>query len=349
MPDLNFIRKNVITIGMVSFLVIFYSAVILFDFVAKKDAPSAPTEPVKKSERMTAKEIQEKETRFRENLMARPRLLTAVTSSALFVLCTGLLLNLYFWVKRMRGQRLISGGQPQRDVGWGLAEVVQVFVLLFFIDTCLLLMEVAFASSFHWGPDQKDFLLMLNSFIRDLLVAAFVVLMIRYRFRQPLSDIGLTFDQFIKNVRIGFVAYWAILPLLCLVLLGVAAAAQFFSYEPPPQPVVEIYLKETQQPTIVFFTFFVALVGPVIEEIFFRGFAYKALRTRFGARAAILGTAAIFASLHMSVIAFLPILLLGIFLAYLYEKTGSLVPSMTSHMIHNVFMVAFTLGFKSLS
>jgi membrane protease YdiL (CAAX protease family) len=38
----------------------------------------------------------------------------------------------------------------------------------------------------------------------------------------------------------------------------------------------------------------------------------------------------------------MPIMALGVLLAYLYEKTGSIIPSITVHVIHNVgtvFMV----------
>ena len=94
---------------------------------------------------------------------------------------------------------------------------------------------------------------------------------------------------------------------------------------------------------------FVALVGPAIEEVFFRGFTYTAFRNRWGVRWAIVGSAALFALLHMNLIAFIPIFILGVFLAYLYEKTGSLVPSMTVHMTHNFLMVNAALFFKGIA
>jgi membrane protease YdiL (CAAX protease family) len=96
-------------------------------------------------------------------------------------------------------------------------------------------------------------------------------------------------------------------------------------------------------------TFFVAALGPAMEEVFFRGFAYAGLRRRIGAFAGACVSSAAFAALHMHWIAFTPIFLLGLFLAYLYEISGSLVPSITAHALHNVLMVALTLSFKGLS
>jgi uncharacterized protein len=79
-----------------------------------------------------------------------------------------------------------------------------------------------------------------------------------------------------------------------------------------------------------------------MEEIFFRGFMYNAFKKRMGVFWGIAITAVVFSLLHAHWVGFIPILILGVLLTYLYEKTGSLVPSMTVHILHNlasVFMV----------
>jgi membrane protease YdiL (CAAX protease family) len=110
-----------------------------------------------------------------------------------------------------------------------------------------------------------------------------------------------------------------------------------------------MYLRKGAEPYLIYLTLFVAVLGPVFEEIFFRGFAYPPFRQRFGVRWAMVGVSAIFALFHMNAILFIPIFLLGVFLVTLYEKTGSLVPSITAHICHNLIMVGLTLGFKNLS
>ena len=190
---------------------------------------------------------------------------------------------------------------------------------------------------------------MLNSLLRDLSAAAFVIFLVTKRFGQQCHSIGLTTKNFLKNIKIGVLGYLAIIPAILVVLFILSAVVTKFSYEPPVQAVVQIYLKETGTNILFFFTLFVTIVGPVIEEIFFRGFTYKTFRQRWGVRWALIASAGVFAGLHLSVVAFFPIFLLGIFLAYLYETTGSLVPSMTVHMIHNLVMVSMTLVFKKFS
>jgi membrane protease YdiL (CAAX protease family) len=107
-------------------------------------------------------------------------------------------------------------------------------------------------------------------------------------------------------------------------------------------------MKEKNTMFLFYTSLFTAIVGPFIEELFFRGFMYNALKKFTGIFWATMLTAAVFAALHTNVIGFFPILALGIVLAYLYEKTGSLVSSITVHMIHNLSMVMFIFLVKQL-
>ncbi len=342
---------------MMVFVIFFYSLLFLADVATKRNsahppAGSAPTKAsVEKSiGRMTVGELKAREDLFKKNLEKRPRLTMALSLVFLSILAAGFILNLYFLVRK---KRRFWGESPslssEGSVPWGIKEVVHVFIFLFFAEAVILFIEVVLAVFFHVKNLEKDLVLILNSLVRDVLVAAFVIFLVKKHFHKPLSEIGLTVKGLFKNIARGFMCYLAVIPALFTVLFVIAALAQTFSYEPPPQPVVEIYLKESSEKYLTFFTLFVAVVGPAIEEIFFRGFAYKGLRERLGVRRAMIGSAAIFAALHMNLVAFFPIFLLGLYLAYLYEKSGSLVPSMTVHMVHNLAMVLLTLGFKSLS
>lgn len=99
-------------------------------------------------------------------------------------------------------------------------------------------------------------------------------------------------------------------------------------------------------------TFFaVALFAPVAEEIFFRGFLYGGLRARIGVIGAMIASTLFFTALHFSVDVFIPIFVLGLFLAWLYEKTGSLYPGIILHAANNgvavvALFIAQMLGVK---
>lgn len=78
-----------------------------------------------------------------------------------------------------------------------------------------------------------------------------------------------------------------------------------------------------------------AVIAPLVEELFFRGLLFGAyLRTR-GPLLAYALSATIFASLHLNPPAFPPIVLLGLVLAALYHRTGSLTPAVLAHAFNN--------------
>lgn len=346
------LKKHPVTLWMLVFTVVFYS----FLFAASR-AGGPEISAARKAllaahgeESLTPERIHQKEERFKDNLLARPRLLGALGLGLFFVIFTGLAVELQWLLRLIRKKPMIDGSaRIFSDTPWGVTEIVQIFVGLFFVEACFLSAELALSVWVHWNEGAKDFLVVFNGFVRDLLITFWVVVLVTRLKKTPLSSLGLTRTNLFKNVRTGFWSYWGMVPFLLVLLLWTSVVAKMFSYEPPAQAVVEIYLKRSTESFIVFFTLFVAVLGPIFEEIFFRGFAYTALRARFGVTVAMIVTALVFSALHLSLTAFLPIFFLGLYLAYLYERTGSLVPSMTAHVLHNVIMVGLTLGFKSLS
>ncbi len=91
-----------------------------------------------------------------------------------------------------------------------------------------------------------------------------------------------------------------------------------------------------------------AVIAPIAEEIFFRGFMYAGLRARLGVAGAVIITSLFFAVLHLSIEFFIPILALGIFLALLYEMTGSLYPGMILHVSNNLIALIAYFVAKAL-
>jgi tetratricopeptide (TPR) repeat protein/membrane protease YdiL (CAAX protease family) len=81
----------------------------------------------------------------------------------------------------------------------------------------------------------------------------------------------------------------------------------------------------------------VVVVAPVAEEVLFRGLIYGALEGRVRIVGAILGSAFIFALVHLQVVHFAPILFLGVVLGWARWKTGSLGLPILLHILNNGF------------
>jgi uncharacterized protein len=87
--------------------------------------------------------------------------------------------------------------------------------------------------------------------------------------------------------------------------------------------------------------FMVVCVAPVAEEFFFRGFFYRALRSRFSVLAAAAIDGALFGVIHFdfsgsdALLILPPLAVLGFMFCLVYERTGSLYPVIALHALNN--------------
>ena len=90
----------------------------------------------------------------------------------------------------------------------------------------------------------------------------------------------------------------------------------------------------------------VAFVGPVVEELFFRGGILRVLlRTCRRPWVAIVVSGLIFGIIHMNPVQVAFASVAGILLGWLYWRTRSLIPCMVVHVLNNSFSVWSTLTF----
>jgi membrane protease YdiL (CAAX protease family) len=81
----------------------------------------------------------------------------------------------------------------------------------------------------------------------------------------------------------------------------------------------------------------IVFAASITEEICFRGMLFGGLRERLPAWPAALISAGIFGALHVftGIEVVPPLIVFGVILALLYEKTGSIVPGIILHMLNN--------------
>ncbi len=82
----------------------------------------------------------------------------------------------------------------------------------------------------------------------------------------------------------------------------------------------------------------VGIVAPLKEEVLFRGLFYPPIRRVYGRGIGMLFTGIFFAALHFDLVRFIPLLIGGIVLTWLYERSSSLWPSIVAHGTWNVLM-----------
>jgi membrane protease YdiL (CAAX protease family) len=78
-----------------------------------------------------------------------------------------------------------------------------------------------------------------------------------------------------------------------------------------------------------------SVVAPVVEELFFRGMLYGWLRTRWNFVGGVILSGVLFSLAHGIALIFASILVVGITLAIVYEKTKSTIATMALHSLFN--------------
>ena len=256
----------------------------------------------------------------------------------LFSLVLGIVIDIILISSRLRGKIFDIASYKIENAKWNVWDVGKVVILFLFFGYIIVIIESLTAKTFPLLKN-NDFRMILNSSILDILTVVFILYFTIGQYRQALRSLGISLKNFSRNVFYGIVGYIAAVPVLVALLVIIAAVANIIKYVPEKQPVVELFLREKDIRFLTYTSIFAAVVGPIIEELFFRGFMYSALKKYIGVFWSMVVTAAVFATFHTHIVGFLPIMALGILLAYLYERTGTLVSSITVHTMHNFGML----------
>jgi len=146
-------------------------------------------------------------------------------------------------------------------------------------------------------------------------------------------------EQFgIRGTRFWRAVAWAA---LAMFIFLVFAAVYGAAVHPDEQSTLKDLGAGSSQLATVAIGVLVVGVAPFCEEIFFRGFFYGALRSRFSFVPAALIDGIAFGVVHAATgpQAIPPLIVLGFVFCMVYEATGSILPTIVLHALNN--MVAF--------
>jgi membrane protease YdiL (CAAX protease family) len=237
-----------------------------------------------------------------------------------------------------------EGGPGQNGVPWSAKDIFAIIGLV--VGTFLgsvLLIQVLLVALLSFRPD-LDRATLIDS---PLLVTALMVLqwvivlavpLLYFKIRgYALSAAVLGF----RRTRVGKALLWLLLIMVVTSIYGQAYDAiieRFFGpeYVPskvPSQDVTTLYGSTALAVVLTFIA--VALITPVVEELFFRGIVHRGLEKSLGFLPGATLSALIFALAHFDWRLYAPIFGLGFGFAFLVHKTGSIWPSIAGHFIIN--------------
>ena len=232
----------------------------------------------------------------------------------------------------LEAPELPDGGEPRRQPRWApwmsIVALVAGFAGALFGALVIGVVAVAFGADFG---DQPASVQILATIVQDLCLIASAILFARMSGRVTPADFGL------RPTKLRSAIGWAVLAWASFYVFTAAFVTLVGASPSDDQLPKELGVDESTV-ALLAVAFLVAVVAPVAEEFFFRGFFFTALKNWRGLWPAAILTGLVFGAIHGSsadVAFLLPLAFFGFALCLLYEKTGSLYPGIAVHCANN--------------
>lgn len=138
-----------------------------------------------------------------------------------------------------------------------------------------------------------------------------------------------------RALGLALYAYLITVPVLYPLSAGWQYLLNHLGHEPEAQEVVRLFAQADTPALLLPMIVLTAVVAPLSEELLFRGCLYRFLKAKISLWFALVLSGLLFAMLHHNLLSLFPLFILGIILAYVYERTGSLKVPILMHGIFN--------------
>ncbi|CEG21283.1 CAAX amino terminal protease self-immunity [Planococcus massiliensis] len=223
----------------------------------------------------------------------------------------------------------------ERNEMWKWRDLIYMLVLVLvlvpiFIETVLFnyLLDF-FQNELHAGT--------LNGFIMAIIFTTALYFIVLKPKEQSWKTVGLTPFP-LRDWKL--IAFWTIILIVVSIVLVIGMSFIGVGTENSKTESLQ------SQMTLLNFTIgFVsaAIISPIYEEIFYRGFLYRFFSSRYGVLSGMLISSLIFTVVHIPTYNTLPVnFVSGLIFSWVYHKTGSIIPSILIHGIFNGIAVILT-------
>jgi uncharacterized protein len=173
-------------------------------------------------------------------------------------------------------------------------------------------------------------------------------------------DVSLLVMLYVQGVRRGLVTIvslglnreklqgawrWGLGGAAALLMLSLAASASLavFGIKQPQGDWLH-WLRDLPPPQMLLVLLAGVAAAPVAEELFFRGYVFNAYLAEKGTATAYLASSLIFGLVHGHVALLIAIFPMGLVLAHLYRRSGTIMAPILAHAVNNGFAFAALLG-----
>ncbi|MCC7406492.1 MAG: CPBP family intramembrane metalloprotease [Phycisphaeraceae bacterium] len=199
------------------------------------------------------------------------------------------------------------------------------------------------------GPRQIAVQMLLSQGLMQL--PAVLYILARLATGRSLATLGLHRGPWTRQLRRAGVALALMLPMVLAVNVLVAALATRLGNPPPDlnHQMLDALGRTDSPATLVLIGLSAVILAPVLEEMIFRGLMQTVLAAVLGRehrRLIVVLASILFAVIHLGMVTWhgLPgLLVIGLALGWLYERTGSLTPPILLHAGFNAANIALAL------
>lgn len=266
-------------------------------------------------------------------------------------LLIGVGLLLFIGIQRLiagKSSLLMQNTDVAWEIPWGGEEIIQVFVVGFFllgqivlplaigiIKTATNFQTTNLGVRFQAGYVLVSYLL--------LALGGIVVLYLSLKPYLPLPKDWFKIDGRGGWFFWGFGGYLTAVPLVILTSL---INQQIWQGQGGSNPILELALQGQDWVALTLFFVTASIAAPVFEEIMFRGFLLPSLTKYLPMWGAILASSLLFAVAHLNISEVLPLAVLGTVLGVVYTRSRNLLSSILLHSLWNggTLLSLFLLG-----
>jgi len=156
-----------------------------------------------------------------------------------------------------------------------------------------------------------------------------------YRRHHQQPALKLHLEGIVGTAAEALFLFLAVVPLILVIFEGWDLVLTSLGIEAQPQDLILRIQEQKLSWNFLLIAVIVTLAVPVAEELLFRGFTYRFLKGRMPGWAAMLASSTFFALMHFNLVSFLPLLALGCWLCYSYEKSRNLLVPILVHALFN--------------
>lgn len=251
------------------------------------------------------------------------------------------------WIRRIQQPRNlvpVEKGVASWNIGW----------INFGIFLCAMIIAVFFAQQLglalllepgDGAPELTPWLAVASVILlQGPMIAVFYLARRFYpgHYADRLNSLDLCYGEAFKKAVPLFVMLLPVIWIATLIWSGALTLMEQAGLidEFAPQELVTLFQDGGDFTAMVLLVAMAIIVAPIVEEIIFRGCIYRFLKSKTTMLGAQFTSGAIFAVMHGNLLSFVPLVIVGVLLARVYEKTGNLTVAIWFHAFFN----AFSLG-----